>query len=266
MKVYQTIKNIYGYCDTFNNIVEVDGKYERISFKGIKNKKWFIDKLGSLPRHHMSRADRHKYLDSCGKYEELFNTKPTILREMIYSSQKRLVGRATIDAYHQHVCIITAIDRTGNMYIEPITAGTAKAQDIYKKLTGRITHDAVLVTDEHNSYKYYTRKEQIEHIRIDSNTHTKGAYSLSRVNSLHSAIDRFFGGKEYLPATKYLDLYLMMFWWLQKNKDLSQNDLYTLLFGIMTGCVDNSDRSKINKVTTKELVSRSLPIDTKGYY
>ena len=28
LKIYQTIKNIYGYCDTFNNIVEADGKYE----------------------------------------------------------------------------------------------------------------------------------------------------------------------------------------------------------------------------------------------
>lgn len=54
MKIYQTIKNICGYCDTFNSIVEVDGKYERISFKGCKNKSWFIDKLGRLPRHHRS--------------------------------------------------------------------------------------------------------------------------------------------------------------------------------------------------------------------
>lgn len=266
MKVYQTIKNIYGYCDTFNNIVEVDGKYERVSFKGMKNKEWFINKLGRLPRHHMSKADRHKYLVSCGKYEELSKTKPNILKEMIYSAQKRLMGRATIAAGHQRVCILTAIDRTGNMYIEPITVGTADAQDICKKLTGRIAHDAVMVTDKHYSYKYYTREEQIKHIRINSKTHTNGAYSLSRVNSLHSAIDRFFGRKEYLPATKYLDLYLIMFWWLQKNKDLNQNDLHSLLFGIMTGCVYSSDRAKMGRITTKELVTRGLPIDTKGYY
>jgi len=38
MKIYDTLKHIYGYCDTFNSIVEADGKYERISFKGCKDK------------------------------------------------------------------------------------------------------------------------------------------------------------------------------------------------------------------------------------
>ena len=52
-EIYETLKNIYGYCDTFNSIVEADGKYEKISFKGCKDKSFFIDKLGRLPRHHI---------------------------------------------------------------------------------------------------------------------------------------------------------------------------------------------------------------------
>ena len=112
----------------------------------------------------------------------------------------------------------------------------------------------------------FCRKERIEHVIIESELHVAGAYSLSRINSLHSSIERFFGSKEYLPATKYIDLYLKMFWWVQKNKDLSSKELTNILFRIMTGYVDNADRAKMSKVTISSLVTRKLPIDTKGYY
>lgn len=266
LKVYQTIKNIYGYCDTFNNIVEADGKYERLSFKGCKHKEFFIDTLGRLPRHNRSKAQRIEYLDSYGKYQELFQNKPKLLKEMIYHKQKHMVGRETIDIGHQHVCILTAIDRCGSIYVEPVSAGTATAKDVYSKLTGKITSDAVLVTDEHRSYKYYIHKEKVQHITVAGGTYVNGAFSLSRVNSLHSAIDRFLGSNEYKPATKYLDLYLMMFWWLQKNKDLNSRDMSQKLFSTMTGKVSISERAKMAKVRIKDLVSRELPIDTKGFY
>lgn len=101
---------------------------------------------------------------------------------------------------------------------------------------------------------------------IESELHTAGAYSLSRINSLHSSIERFFCSKEYLPATKYIDLYLKMFWWLQKNKDLSSNELTSILFRLVTGYVDNTARAKMTRTTIKDLVTRELPIDTKGFY
>lgn len=264
MKIYQTIKNIYGYCDTFNSIVEADGKYERISFKGLKDKSYFIDKLGRLPRHHRSKSQRIEYLGD--DYKRLFVENPKLLKEMIYSSQKRMVGRDTIDANHQHVCILTAIDRSNNIYVEPVSAGTAKSHDVYDKLQPRITNEAVLITDEHNSYKYLCREEMINHVVVESKSHSFGAYNLSRVNSLHSAIERFLGSKECKPATKYLDLYLMMFWWIEKNKDIGSNALTDKLFAIMTGCVSNDSRAKMHKVTFDNLVSRPLPIDTKGFF
>lgn len=49
---------------------------------------------------------------------------------------------------------------------------------------------AVLVTDEHNSYKYLCHKESIEHIVVNSKCHSYGTYSLSRINALHSSLDR----------------------------------------------------------------------------
>lgn len=264
MKIIQTIKNVYSTNDICSGLVESDGKYLRISFKGCKDKSYFIDKLGRLPRHHRSRADRIVYLGD--DYKKLFKSNPHLLKEMIYSSQKRMVGRETIDINHQHLCIVTVIDRNNNIVIEPVTSGTAKSEDIYRKLTPVIDEDSVFITDEHSSYRYYCRRTQIEHVIVESTAHVSGAYSLSRVNSLHSSIERFFGSKEYLPASKYIDLYLKMFWWLQKNKDCSTSELTDKLFKVVTGYVDNSVRSEMERITIKGLVTRPLPFDTKGFY
>ncbi|MCM1400373.1 MAG: hypothetical protein NC225_12960, partial [Clostridium sp.] len=254
LKVYQSIKNIYGYSDTFNSIVEVDGKYERLSFKGCKDKNFFIDTIKRMPRHHRSRKQRMEYLDSCNKYRELFENNPSLLKEMIYHSQKRMDGARTIDKNHQHICILTAVDRNNNIYIEPVTSGTADSIDVYNRLQGKISKESVLVTDDHHSYKYFVRKERIEHVKITGGTYINGAYSLSRVNALHSAMDKFISKDlESKPATKYLDLYLMMFWWLQKNKDLNQTQLTDLLYQIMTGHVDYSTRAKMEPITICDL-------------
>lgn len=46
LKIYETLQNIYSQHDICDGLVECDGKYLRISFKGCKDKSWFIDKLG----------------------------------------------------------------------------------------------------------------------------------------------------------------------------------------------------------------------------
>lgn len=200
-------------------------------------------------------------------YDRLSIEEPDYLEELLYDCQKRMDGTRTIDKNHQHICILTAIGRNNNIYIEPVTSGTANAIDVYNKLQERISKDAVLVTDDHHSYKYFVRKEMIEYVKIAGGTYTSGAYSLSRVNSLHSAMDKFISkDMERKPATKYLDLYLMMFWWLQKNKDLNQTQMSDLLFRIVTGHVDYHMRANMIPVTIFDLVDRPLPIDTKGFF
>lgn len=43
-----------------------------------------------------------------------------------------------------------------------------------------------------DSYKIFCRRERVEHVIIESELHTAGAYSLSRINSLHPSVERFF--------------------------------------------------------------------------
>lgn len=264
MKIYATLSNIYKSEDTFNSIVEADGKYERISFKGCKNKSYFLDTLGRMPRHHRNRYERIAYLGE--DYDRLFVSNPRMLREMVYGSQKRMLGCTTIDSNHQQVCILTAIDRSNNIFIKPITSGTPKADDIDAELSRLIEREAVLVTDKNNSYNYVCRKNGIEHKVVIATLHEYGTYNLGRVNALHRNLDAFFRSEECMPATKYLDLYIKMFWWLEKNKDASTNELTNKLFGIMTGQVSMESRLSMSRVTYAQLNSRALPIDTKGYF
>jgi transposase-like protein len=264
MKIYKMIMNTYDYDTDLDGIVEADGKYERLSFKGCKDRLFFIDTLGRLPRHHRSRQDKMEYLGD--DYKRLFVEKPSVLKEMIYNRQNKLVGTDTIDKNHQQVCVLTAIDRANNIYIEPITCGTPTANIVDMKLTGVINRDALLVTDGHYSYRRYIYRTQIKHVLIDSKKHNCNGYNLATVNSLHSAMDRFLGGNEYLPATKYIDIYLKMFWWMQKQKELSQIELIERLFNITTGHVSNDTRARMKRITISSLVNRPLPIDTKGVF
>lgn len=263
-KIFQMLKNVYGSGDTLTGVVTADGTYERISFKGKKDKQYFINTLGRLPRHHRSREERIEYLGE--DYNELFTKNPHLLKEMIFSSQKKMVGRDTIDINHQLLCILTAIDRADNIYIEPVTSGTPKAQDIYGHLAPRLDRCTLLVTDQHNGYKYLANKNDISHKAVLSSEHTCNGFSLAAINNVHSALKEFWGCGEYKPATKYIDLYLSLFWWKQKQKEASQLELMKRLFNIVTGNVSNETRSNMGRITNEMLVNRELPIDTKGFY
>ena len=264
IKLYKMIQDIYGYCDTFNSITEADGTYVRLSFKGKRDRNWFIDTLGRLPRHHRTKAERIDYI---GKdFNRLAKAKPHCLREMIMGSQKKLTGCDMIDRNHQQVCILTAVDRSNHIYVQPVSAGSADSSDVKKYLQGRLKGEAVLVTDGHHSYKYLCHTNNIRHVEIPSKQHFSGTFNLGRVNSLHSSLKRFLGKHADRPATKYLDLYLMMFWWLEKQKEQSKNELMQRLFHIATGYVDNATRVKMKRITYRGITGRELPIDTKGFF
>ena len=64
-------------------------------------------------------------------------------------------------------------------------------------------------------------------------------------------------GKENLPATKYLDCDIMLFWWLEKNKDLTTKQMVDELYSLVYNRINDP-------ITYKELKSKKLGLDTKG--
>ena len=54
-------------------------------------------------------------------------------------------------------------------------------------------------------------------------------------------------GKENLPATKYLDCDIMLFWWLEKNKDLTTKQMVDELYSLICNRINDP-------ITYKELM------------
>ena len=85
--------------------------------------------------------------------------------------------------------------------------------------------DAILLTDSHSAYPGFASKEKIQLEQIETDKHAKGAFNLGRVNALHSDIAKYWPKQqERIPSTKYMDLSLMLMWWLRKHDDLTTNE------------------------------------------
>ena len=126
----------------------------------------------------------------------------------------------------------------------------------------------VLVTDEHKAYKNSLYGTGAKHEAIKADEYKKRKYNLAKVNSVHGELARFMNninGK--LPATKYLDLYLIFFWWLYKYKDYSTKEKVQMLYNIMTDNItDLEAKARVDQITGKEIFSRELTLDTKGLF
>ena len=88
--------------------------------------------------------------------------------------------------------------------------------------------------------------------------HANGPYNLARINAIHSNLTAFWSDdKENLPATKYLEYDIMLFWWLEKNKDLTTKQLVEELYALICNRIDDP-------ITYEELKNRKMDLDTKG--
>lgn len=63
--------------------------------------------------------------------------------------------------------------------------------------------------------------------------------------------------KENLPVTKYHDCDIMLFWWLEKNKDLTTKQMVDELYSLICDRINDP-------ITYKELKSMKLGLDIKG--
>ncbi|WP_409970008.1 IS1595 family transposase [Bengtsoniella intestinalis] len=251
-KLCELLRQEFGEQDNLSTIIECDEKYAPLSFKGKRDPKFFVYTLGRLPRHHRTRQEKIEYLMTNGLWQELQGDQVK-LEELLASSNVHKRGIS-----NEQVCIVTCRDRNGGTFIRPICIGRPESEDIAKALNDRIPYDAVLVTDSHNAYISFVEKEHIHHEQIPPGKHTKGAYNLAQVNAMHSKIENmFFINPARSPATKYLDLYLMLFYWLEKNKALTDSDKVTKLLEIATDDIDEP----INQV---DLTKRPLDFNTKG--
>ena len=116
-----------------------------------------------------------------------------------------------------------------------------------------------MVTDSHGCYPGFAKSEHIQLEQIESGKHSKGAYNLGRINAVHSKLSKYWPREEErAPATKYLDLNLILFWWLEKNERLNTQEKVEAIYKLVTS------NTGINDTSYKAITNRELTINTKG--
>ena len=265
-KIKQAIATMYGYNDLFTGCTQADEFYCRASFKGKRDPEFFIYTLRRMPRHNRNYAEKVEYLQNAGLYSKLQAEDPAYLDYLLSEeSDKRKRGIS-----NDQICILTLVDNTGKLYLEPVSVGRLEKAMAKAKLKPKLVPDKsnVVVTDDHNAYVRAFYGTKAKHEVIPSGKHTNGKYNLAKVDSVHSQLRAYmerYKGRAF--TTKYLDLNLMLFWWLFKYKEFNIDDKVDALYSIMNDQIPDIDiRERVNQVTLDELQNREITLDTKGEF
>lgn len=222
MKINQAIMTMYGYNDLFQGTTQADEYYCRAAFKGKRDPEFFIYTLRRMPRHNRNYYEKVEYLQQAGLYDKLKREEPEYLQQLLEEEPKMKRGIS-----NEQICILTLVDENNKLYLEPVSVGRLEKAMAKAKLKPKFTSDEhnVFVTDDHNAYNRILYGTKAKHEVVPASKHTNGKYNLAKVNSVHSALSKFMDskvGKVY--TTKYLDLNLMLFWWLFKYREYSTEE------------------------------------------
>ena len=111
-----------------------------LSFKGKRDPEFFVRALGRLPRQHMSYSEKLQYLERNGLLS-LFDNNPDELDRLLEGT-KYLPG-----TNRDSVCILTAKDRSGNLFIKPTCVGGITSSNVHEQFKDRFAEDSIMVTE-----------------------------------------------------------------------------------------------------------------------
>mgnify|MGYP002536144008 FL=1 len=172
---------------------------------------------------------RHKILDCISAFlgtghvdglieaDEVFfaeNFKGTKTINMPRESHKRGKSIKKRGISKEQICIATALDRQGNLIIEPLCKGRMTYKELENLYKGHIGENSILCTDSHKSYIRFATDFNLDHKRIKTGKHKEDIYHIQHINNLHSNLKRWmrrFNG----VASKYISNYMHWFKWLR---------------------------------------------------
>ena len=172
---------------------------------------------------------RHKILDCISAFlgtghvdglieaDEVFfaeNFKGTKTINMPRESHKRGKSIKKRGISKEQICIATALDRQGNLIIEPLCKGRMTYKELENLYKGHIGENSILCTDSHKSYIRFATDFNLDHKRIKTGKHKEDIYHIQHINNLHSNLKRWmrrFNG----VASKYISNYMYWFKWLR---------------------------------------------------
>lgn len=248
-RVCSVLHQLVSNQDNFKSLAESDEYYYPLSFKDVKDPMFFLVTLGRMPYTHLSYEKKIEYVENQGfdidflhKYikneeqnkdelldyvklgdlrsQERFSNaingleteKIIQVLKTIHEQQKKKRGIS-----NQQVCCLSCVDTNNNHFLQSVCVGRIQPIHIEKTLVPHFTEDTVLVTDSHRAYRTVANKYKISLNQIPSGKHTSGGFHLGHINGYHHNISDFM----YLyhgVSSKFLDYYLALFYWVEKNK------------------------------------------------
>lgn len=255
-----TMLEEYANTDSeFISIVEADEWYYPLSFTGKRDKSFFIDVLGRMPRHHRSRAEKLKYLEDAGFDISVLNNIDDDQSSVL--KQASVINHLVAEEKHKRgisndlLAVLTCVDRTQSNFTKSCCLGRITTNDISTELKDCFAEDTVLVTDSHSAYRGYAKANGIHLEQIPSGQHNKGGFNLARVNSYHSRLTEL-NYPHKVIASKNCNRYFALYQWQDRNRSNTTK--------ANTEKLINMACQKVKLFTRKNYGKALLPFDTKG--
>lgn len=286
-RICDVLRQFVSNQDDFRSLAESDEYYYPLSFKDVKDPMFFLGTLGRMPYTHRSVDKRIEYVEKQGfdndflqsldKNEEIVkgellnyvNKDDLGSQEKFSNALNRMDTEKIIQVLktlneqqqkkrgisNQQVCCLSCVDTNQNHFLQTVCVGRIQPTHIEKALVPHFSDDTVLVTDSHRAYRTVANKHKIPLKQIPNGKHTSGRYSLGHINGYHHNISDFM----YLyhgVSSKFLDYYLALFYWIEKNKSKpyieQAYDIITLL----------ANQSK--KIPLAKFKNKPISFDLKG--
>ena len=210
---------------------------------------------------------RHKILDCISAFlgtghvdglieaDEVFfaeNFKGTKTINMPRESHKRGKSIKKRGISKEQICVATALDRQGNLIIEPLCKGRMTYKELENLYKGHIGENSILCTDSHKSYIRFATDFNLDHKRIKTGKHKEDIYHIQHINNLHSNLKRWmrrFNG----VASKYISNYMHWFKWLRIFES-DKDSIKTKNFIVQSNVVYAYTRVKDFKLRTLQFI------------
>lgn len=180
--------------------------------------------MARLAKHNCSSADQNEYLKKHGLWERVISI-PGYLDELHENTKRYKRGIS-----NEQACIAVVVDDEKNLIAKPVSVGRLETTDAKKLPSGHFDNGSTLITDSHSAYPILANSENIRYVQIKADKHTEGRYNLANVNGILSQIEKFMPESvERIPATKYLNQYMVLFIWQWLHKGLSLDEKVILL-------------------------------------
>ena len=152
----------------------------------------------------------------------------------------------------EQICVATALDRQGNLIIEPLCKGRMTYKELENLYKGHIGENSILCTDSHKSYIRFATDFNLDHKRIKTGKYKEDIYHIQHINNLHSNLKRWMGRFNGV-ASKYISNYMHWFKWL-KIFENDKDSIKTKNFIVQSNVVCAYTKVKDFKLRTLKFV------------